>query len=197
MVKHFEGLGHAHYLTFSCYKRLWLFKDGSLCQLFVEHLQRARERHSFKLWAFVIMPSHMHLLIRPHESSPLSTILHSVKRTFSYHALEYLISEKPAIAVELVEGIETRLASKSGHPTANLVEGESAGKPAYRFWQHGGGYDRNIVNEKSLRRAIDYIHNNPVRAGLVREPTEWRWSSARFWILGDMNPLQMDAIEVF
>jgi putative transposase len=178
MVKHFEGLGHAHYLTFSCYKRLWLFKDGNLCQLFVEHLQRASERHSFKLWAFVIMPSHVHILIRPHEGSPLSTILHSVKRTFSYHALEYLRADKPAV-------------------TANLIEGESAGKPAYRFWQHGGGYDRNIVNEKSLRRAIDYIHNNPVRAGLVREPTEWRWSSARFWILGDMNPLQMDAIEVF
>src|SRR5207245_2228878 len=37
----------------------------------------------------------------------------------------------------------------------------------HRFWQPGGGYDRNITSTEALRAAIDYIHANPVRCGLV------------------------------
>jgi putative transposase len=50
-----------------------------------------------------------------------------------------------------------------------------------RFWQPGGGYDRNITNSATLRFAIDYIHANPVRRGLVAKPEDWEWSSARWY----------------
>jgi len=36
-----------------------------------------------------------------------------------------------------------------------------------------------ITNENTLHQKIDYIHNNPVKVGLVSEPTQWRYSSAR------------------
>jgi len=174
----FEGLRHARYLTFSCYKRSRLFKDSYLCSLFIQHLQRARERHSFHLWAFVIMPNHIHLLIRPQEDSTVSTILQAIKRPFSYQALEFIRTKCPIIM-------------------ANLMCSESSIKRIYRFWQHGGGYDRNIFKINALKETINYIHNNPVRAGLVKEPTEWCWSSARFWIQGNPEPLTMDEMELF
>ena len=41
-------------------------------------------------------------------------------------------------------------------------------------------WDRYIRNEIHLRQAIEYIHLNPVNAGLCRRPEEWRWSNARF-----------------
>ena len=171
-------MGHAHYLTFSCYKRQWLFRDTFLCESFLEHLAQARQYHQFKLWAFVIMPNHVHLILRPDELTSITTILHSVKRPFSYLALGYLRAEHSLLADK-------------------LKREKSSGVTAWRFWQHGGGYDRNIFNIKALKEKIDYIHNNPVRAGLIREPVDWRWSSAKFWISGEKGDVDLDEIEVF
>ena len=48
----------------------------------------------------------------------------------------------------------------------------------FRFWQAGGGFDRNLWNAKAIHNSIKYIEYNPVRAGLVNAPEEWQWSSA-------------------
>jgi putative transposase len=41
-------------------------------------------------------------------------------------------------------------------------------------------YDRNITDAGTLLTMIEYIHNNPVRRGLVSQATDWPWSRARF-----------------
>lgn len=46
------------------------------------------------------------------------------------------------------------------------------------FW-HRDYFDRYIRDEGRLNRTIDYVENNPVKAGLALKPAEWRWSSAR------------------
>ena len=65
----------------------------------------------------------------------------------------------------------------------------------FRFWQMGGGYDRNVRDEAELFEKIGYIHNNPVQRGLVGSPLDWRWSSAR-WYAGhrETSPIAIDAI---
>ena len=62
----------------------------------------------------------------------------------------------------------------------------------FRFWQPGGGFDHNVFREKTLPAIIEYIHANPVRRGLVAQPTDWAWSSARFWEGSADVPLRMD-----
>jgi len=39
-------------------------------------------------------------------------------------------------------------------------------------------WDRYIRDENHYRKSVEYIHMNPVKAGLCKEPSEWRWSSA-------------------
>src|SRR5437763_11039394 len=60
----------------------------------------------------------------------------------------------------------------------------------HRFWQPGGGYDRNITSTEALRAMIDYIHANPVRRGLVARVEHWEWSSAR-WYAG-IQPVRIE-----
>jgi len=60
----------------------------------------------------------------------------------------------------------------------------------HRFWQPGGGYDRNITNTNTLRAMIEYIHANPVRRGLVTRAEDWEWSSAT-WYAG-IRPLKVE-----
>ena len=51
-------------------------------------------------------------------------------------------------------------------------------KLTFRFWQRGGGYDRNMTDRKAIHSSIQYIEANPVRSGLVEKPEDWKWSSA-------------------
>ena len=66
----------------------------------------------------------------------------------------------------------------------------------YRFWQAGGGYDRNIVSKETLIKAIDYIHNNPLRGGLVKSPEDWKWSSYLDWSGLGCGPIALDTKDI-
>jgi putative transposase len=60
-----------------------------------------------------------------------------------------------------------------------------------RVWNRRG-YDMNIWSEKKRVEKIDYMHNNPVKRGLVAQPGDWPWSSWRFYYLEDSSVLSMD-----
>jgi hypothetical protein len=57
-----------------------------------------------------------------------------------------------------------------------------------RFWQRGGGFDRNVRDESELMREVCSIHRNPVERGLVENPDDWAWSSVRWWM--GIGPIQ-------
>ena len=59
--------GHAHELTFSCYQRYPFLKAERTCLWLVDAIQAARVKHNFDLWAYVFMPEHVHLIVRPRE----------------------------------------------------------------------------------------------------------------------------------
>ena len=73
-----------------------------------------------------------------------------------------------------------------------MLDPQPSGRNAYRFWQPGRGYDRNIWTAEELHEKIDYIHANPVRRGLVERPGDWAWSSWRAWELGVDQPIAID-----
>ena len=61
-----------------------------------------------------------------------------------------------------------------------------------RFWQKGGGFDRNVRNLGEFRREVRYIHRNPVKRGLVERPEDWKWSSVRWWMDRREGELECD-----
>jgi putative transposase len=170
--KHYTTEGHIHYLTFSCYKKLWLFKSPTLYSSFVKNLAKVKERVLFSLYGYVVMPNHVHLLICPNQDVSISGILTAVKRPFSFQALNYLRNRWP----ELYEKLHVRRGARQ----------------VRRFWQAGGGYDRNIYKGKTFAKTLEYIHFNPVRKGLVDSPIDWKWSSARFYETGEADPIEVD-----
>jgi REP element-mobilizing transposase RayT len=63
----------------------------------------------------------------------------------------------------------------------------------YSLWQHDSDVF-SIVSESTFMQKVNYIHENPVRAGLVGRPEDYRWSSARFWkeCSSEDEPLKVD-----
>jgi putative transposase len=173
--KTFNEPGHAHELTFSTYRRLKLLRSERTCLWFLEALNKARKKHRFHIWAYVIMPEHVHVLIWPlEEKYDMAKILQSIKEGPSKRAKAYLKKHNPAYLSKL------RVTWPSGR-----IE--------HRFWQQGGGYDRNMFSRAVIRAAIDYIHANPIRGGFVENPEDWKWSSAS-WHLGKGGPLEVDPL---
>ena len=68
------------------------------------------------------------------------------------------------------------------------------GRSERLFWQPGGGFDRNIVEPRTLMAMIDYVHMNPVRRGLAERPIDWKWSSAGWYAGVDRSGLILDPL---
>lgn len=167
-VRHFDRVLEPHELTFSCYRRLPLLEDEDRRILLARALDAANDRHGWKLAAFVFMPEHVHLLVYPTvPQATVSRLLFAIKRPFSYRVKQELI----AAGSPLLDSLTVR---------------QRPGVTTFRLWQEGPGYDRNLRSESALVASIDYLHANPVRQGLADSPTDWKWSSAR-WYASDQR----------
>ena len=140
-------------------------------------MERTRRALAIALWACVIMPEHVHMLLLPRSETPMRRVLAGSKRPVSDHAKDYLVETGR-------QGWLERLTVR--YPSRTV----------FRFWQPGGGYDNNIWRERTLVQVVEYIHANPVRRGLVEHPQEWPWSSARFWAGEKDVPIAMDPIDL-
>ncbi len=152
-----EAAGHARYLTFSCFHRLPLLNNEQIRALFVDRLKTVCDSERVDLLAWVIMPEHIHLLVLPEGMPDLKNFTHALKRPIA----EQVIRRWKLLDAPILK---------------KITRGNG-----YRYWQAGGGYDRNIFNPAEVREKIDYIHNNPIRRGLVDSATDYAWSSARYF----------------
>jgi len=173
LCKRLDVPGDAHYLTFSCFRNQAFLRDETACHWLIEAISAARSKHPFDLWAWVFMPDHVHLLIMPQDGIGISRILSSIKTPVAKRAAGRGRREAPELA----------LAMSDIQPN---------GKQFLRFWQRGGGYDRNIWSTEEIHEKIGYIHNNPVRRELVGIPEAWRWSSCAAWENGTDDLLSID-----
>ena len=134
--------------------------------LLARAVDAANRNHGFRLHAFVFMPEHVHLLVAPlRPQSDVARLLYAIKRPSSFRIKQLLAGADP-------------------HRVAELTVTERPGKVAFRFWLEGPGYDRNLTTPEVIRASVEYIHNNPVRRGLCREPGEWVWSSWSAYVGG-------------
>jgi putative transposase len=82
-LKRYYGLGHLHFLTFSCYRRLPLLNTVRARNVFVNALEEIRERHGALVAGYVVMPEHVHLLIGEPSKGSLSMVLQTLKQRVS------------------------------------------------------------------------------------------------------------------
>jgi putative transposase len=169
--RRWEKRGEARLLTFSCEKRLPLFGRDNIRDAFVQTLGTIRDKHRFRLLAYVVMPDHVHLIVLPRpvvaveagrvftsSASTVEDILWGLKKPFSQRVLSRWRTLNAPILSRLLQTDGT-----------------------HRFWLAGGGHDHNLVSEEALWDAIRYVKLNPVRRELVQRAIDWPWSSARWY----------------
>ena len=151
MVKHVLEPGIAWHVTSVTHNRQPFFLDDKACRLLLITMQYYKYYLDYRLFAFVIMPDHFHLLLQPSDECPLSIVMNKIKGNFSN---KY-----------------NRLKGRQGS-----------------VWQ-AGYYDKGIRDYQGLMDRIEYIHNNPVRQGLVSSAQNYEFSSFNYYYDRPMNYL--------
>ena len=161
-LRHYDHLGTARFVTFCCYHRYQLLTDSNDIRAVLGCLDGVCRKDDIRILGYFIMPEHVHLLIWPRqESYRMDRFLYDCKRPVSCKAKRWLQESGE------LEWLERLSVSKGTHQR-------------FRFWQAGGGYDRNLIRDDRVGVVIEYIHGNPVRRGLVDAPEDWRWSTISF-----------------
>jgi len=144
---------------------------GKYCEIITHALEFYINNHKLKLHAYVIMPNHIHLIV---SGEKLSRVIQSFKMWTAKKILEELKVDK-----------NNRLLNQFKHYKKSYKI-----KSNYQVWQEGS-HPQLIGKNEVLVQKIDYIHYNPVRAGLVEFPEDWKYSSAAFYDDGS-GPLVLD-----
>ena len=161
------GAHHLHFITCSCFHRLPFLKSARTRDRLLTILEQTRQRYRFVVVGYVIMPEHIHLLVsEPQVGSP-STVMQVLKQ----RTARALLPRR-----------------KRRDPHQRELFGE---EPRRAFWQ-ARFYDFNVWTTKKRVEKLRYMHRNPVKRRLVDSPEQWRWSSHRFYLLGEPGLVQVN-----
>ena len=143
----------------------------------IEYYQKQLD---FRIIAYCLMPDHLHLIawwdVDRYPDMMISTIMHRIKGRSAKRISDYLLESLKKNVVVGRRGFYAPPKISRGIKASATHEKNT--RDAIPIWQPSF-YDFNIYSEKMLRQKVEYIHWNPVRAGLCNQPEEWLWSSAR------------------
>ena len=124
--------GHAHELTFTCYRRFRFLPAERTCLWLAEATAKARETLDLDLWAYAFMPEHVHLLLRPRQPCySMAAILKAIKEPVGSQAVAYLVTYAPHWL--------PRIARQRGRPpsdcSGNREEGSTSTSGNRKPWE--------------------------------------------------------------
>ncbi|AEV32941.1 REP-associated tyrosine transposase [Owenweeksia hongkongensis] len=156
----------AYFISFAVVEWVDVFAYDPYKDIVVDSLRYCQKVKGLEIFAWCIMSNHVHLMIRAGGKSTLSDILRDFK-AFTARQLLKVISEKPN-EINSQRMLDTF--AKAGAKSSNVKN--------YQLWQHDNQpievYSNHVIQQK-----LNYIHQNPVKAGFVRNPWDYKYSSAK------------------
>ena len=149
-----------------------VFTRREYADIIVNSLKYCREHKGLEIFAWVIMSNHIHLIISCKDGYNLSDILRDFKKY---------------TATQIVQAIENNPRESRKRWLLWLLKEEDN----ISFWQKDN-HAEEINTSAFYNTKLDYIHQNPVRAGIVDKEEEYLYSSARMLYTGN-GLLDLDA----
>lgn len=143
----------------------------------IKNLQFCRKQRGLRLYAYVVMPDHLHLIAGAEEG--LHPIIRDFKRFSSRTIHELLTANSRSTTLSWFQhSVES----------ARSVRGE------FSMWVHDF-QPKAIYSQDDFQERIEHLHQNPVRKGLVTHPGDWRFSSAGYYLGDRKTGEEIDSLE--
>jgi REP element-mobilizing transposase RayT len=188
--KHYSQNGVFHVTTNTKNKVPWL-TENDIPQMLIDNLVMTRNQHQAKVFAFCILPDHMHILLEPGEKG-LSAFMHSFKRNSAINANILCSAGSHSRAYK---GSHSRSYRRPCSCTSHACNDAGVCEPRLRehvienvYWQPGY-HDERIRDSRQRKNAIGYIQYNATRHGLVKNIDDWPWTSLHFSHL--LDPMEV------
>ncbi len=163
----------AYYLTSVAHDRIPVFRSDRIKQITCDAFDEARSSGVIMIFAYVIMHDHTHIITDSNRK--ISEVLRFMNGISAKRILDYLKENNYERSLR------------------KLRIQERGDKQKYSVYQHHPNAFE-IFGESTMMEKVNYIHMNPVRAGLVEQPNDYLYSSARLWNGMDLEnePLMTD-----
>ena len=178
----FTDVYYAYFVTCTIVDWLPILAQDAYRPIVLNSLAYLREHKHTQLNAFVIMPTHLHAVLWPDEGISLSDILRDYKR-FTSRAIS-----KEAVQRDNRHILESLATARQRSRAQDVSQ--------YQVWQEGS-HPEALYTAQFARQKIEYIHANPVRAGLVSAPEDWLYSSACAYSRGEETVPAIDALTLW
>ena len=167
-----------HFVTFTVIQWLDIFIRPEYGDIFLDSIRYCQKNKGLEVYGYCIMSSHVHMIIARHGSQPLEHVIRDIKKFTSFKIIEAIQNNPQESRRELLLWLFARAGRRNSNNTH------------YQFWQQHS-HPIELDTEDRLNQRMDYIHYNPVVAGIVRYPEQYLYSSA-----GNYARLKDNVLEV-
>jgi putative transposase len=161
-IRNQEGL---YFVTFTVVQWIDLFTRPVFAEIVVDSLNFCVRKKGLQVHCWVLMPNHFHGILSAAESLNLSDIIRDFKKFTAGKILKELeksdYESRKEWLLWLFKGSGAR----------------NSRNEQYQFWQQDN-HPVELTNSEMIAQRMNYLHENPVKSGLVWEPWHYRYSSA-------------------
>ena len=164
-MKRFSNDNNLYFVTITIIDWIDIFTRNEYKEWISEQIIFCQKNKNLELYAYVIMTNHIHMVARVKEMQTMSELLRDFK-TFTSKELYKLILNNPSESRKewLISAF-----NKAGKHNANNEN--------FQIWQNGS-FPTLLDSNFLIDQKVDYIHQNPVKAGSVDEASKYLYSSA-------------------
>jgi REP element-mobilizing transposase RayT len=155
-----------YFVSFSVVNWLDVFVDDHYIDILLEILHYCQKEKGMEIYAWCIMTNHVHLVFRSTGRILPGKLLGDFKRYTSKRIVKVIKSAR-------IDNTHRRFLH-----TFKEAAQKSSNVGHYKFWRNGN-HPIESWSKKFVSQKIRYVHNNPVDAGYVCRPEDWKYSSAR------------------
>ncbi|MCP4693795.1 MAG: transposase [Desulfobacterales bacterium] len=170
-----------YFITTTTVKRVHLFQRAVVKRIIADSLNYMRVQQWINLYAFVIMPNHIHFIVRFLGERTLSNLMRDFKKYTAKQIIRRYQTESNTESLKFLKQMASRISGRK-----------------HKVWEDG--FDaRDVFSRDFLRQKVDYIHNNPCQSHwkIVERPEAYPWSSARYYISGEAAIIAVDDVSVW
>ena len=171
----------AHFVTFSVVGWIDVFSREHYKEIFTNSLKHCQENKGLNLHAWVIMTNHVHLIISS-NTNKIEDIVRDLKK---YTSKKIIAAIQENLTESRKEWI-LNLFSYAGKNNNNNTE--------FQFWKQDY-HPIELNTAEKLKERLDYLHENPVRSGLVWEPWHYKYSSAIDYYTNEHGLLKIEHLQ--
>ena len=168
---------HLYFITATILGWRRIFTEPTYARIILDSLDWHRRHNRWSLYAYVLMPNHLHAIVKPEGAQTISTTLQSFGSFTAHAILKQLRTEERRELLAFFVRRQDKDASKQ-----------------HQVWQQIQA--KNIYSLPFLREKLEYTHNNPIAKHwhLVQDRADYAYSSACFYDRGTVPVVEIDDI---